>query len=83
VRPWAVSILRARGREVQLTWSEFKSTKADSALVSDFNKLQRIFALTGYQPVLLLDATAQLELAHHLDDEHQPHAHAGKSALKM
>jgi hypothetical protein len=57
------------GNIIVLTWQEVKSTNLPGKSVNDINYFQRLFASTGYQPITLLDASAQLELTHHLDDE--------------
>lgn len=45
---------------VELTWQEVKGTSAEFAPV---------FESTGYKPLMLINATMQLALSHHLDDE--------------
>lgn len=54
---------------VLVTWQEVKTTNLPDKSVSAFNELQKLFALTGYQPLTLLDHSAQIELMHHLEDE--------------
>jgi len=53
------------GRHVLvLAWEKVKEGPADFC-----GRLQPLFKATGYYDLMLLDATAQLELTHHLDDE--------------
>ena len=55
---------------VELHWiSKRQQGKADSALVLQINKLEPQFHSAGYKPLYLLNATAQLALGQHLDDE--------------
>jgi len=47
-----------------LTWDEVKNGPTEI-----LSRLRTLFKSTGYYDLILLDATAQLELTHHLDDE--------------
>jgi hypothetical protein len=52
------------GDIVELEWKSLKDkSNADFALLKD------AFKANGYRPIMLISATAQLALAHHLDDE--------------
>jgi hypothetical protein len=53
-----------KGDIVELTW---KSLKDKSDL--KFESLKVAFVASGYQPLMLINATAQVALIHHLDDE--------------
>jgi len=53
---------------VELIWNDFKLTSSNSELVNEFNHIKHLFRINGHSPIVLLDATAQLELTHHLDD---------------
>jgi hypothetical protein len=49
---------------VELAWESIKSGPAEI-----FSRFTPLFKAVGYYDLLLLDATAQTELTHHLDDE--------------
>lgn len=51
-----------RGDIVELKWAEVK----ESEVMENFHYL---FKHTGYRPIMLINATAQVALTHHLDDE--------------
>lgn len=53
-----------RGDIVELEWKPLKE-KGDSNL----ELLKPAFEATGYRPIMLINATAQVALTHHLDDE--------------
>src|SRR5713101_4991946 len=55
------------GNIVELTWNDGKATK--DVLPPNRGQWQTLFQATGFHPLVLLNATAQSELAHHLDDE--------------
>lgn len=44
-------------------------TNSNSRLANKLNELRDIFAEVGHRTILLLNATAQVEMTHHLDDE--------------
>lgn len=52
-----------QGYIVELEWDRIKSGPAQ-----DLRRWKPLFQATGYYPLLLISATFQLELAHHLDD---------------
>jgi hypothetical protein len=52
---------------VVLEWEAVKSIKSEA--IPNLVQLKHLFQASGYQPIMLLNATAQLELTHHLDDE--------------
>ena len=49
---------------VELAWKRVKSGP-----IHDLDRLRPLFQATGYYPLILLNATAQLALSHHFDDE--------------
>lgn len=53
-------LVKNAGNVVELRYSQADSIKQG---------LLQLFKLTGYKPLILLDATAQIALSHHLDDE--------------
>ena len=58
------------GDLIELHWvPKRQQAKAESALVLQINQLEPQFQAAGYKPLYLLNATAQLALSHHLDDE--------------
>jgi hypothetical protein len=56
--------LLAGAHIVELPWEAVKTGPTHI-----LSRLKPLFESTGYYPLLLLDATAQIELTHHLDDE--------------
>jgi hypothetical protein len=54
----------SQGDVVELAWNRIK-TEATQIL----SQYQPLFEGTGYQPLTLLNATAQVAMTHHLDDE--------------
>jgi len=50
-----------------LTWADIKSTKSEGT--PNRLSLQPLFQATSYNPLTLLNATAQVAMSHHLDDE--------------
>jgi len=53
------------GDIVELSWQQVKSSSKQDLRLA----LEPVFAARGYQELFLLNATAQLAMAHHLDDE--------------
>jgi hypothetical protein len=66
---WTYRLNARRGLCTPRPWKEAKSLHSKSESVSIFNTLEGMFQATYYQPIPLLNATAQLALSHHLDDE--------------
>lgn len=59
----AYRLYSEQGDIVELTWTRIKA-EGNPLLVS----LQPLFQAAGYNPLVLLNATAQVALSHHLDD---------------
>lgn len=61
------------GDIVELTWDQVKgdSTNPDFGFVADSSnaELALLFKSNRYNPIMLINATAQVALTHHLDDE--------------
>ena len=63
------------GDIVELSWPFSRrephqhTTGLESQSVLEIKRLEPLFAKNGYHPLTLLNATAQLALSHHLDDE--------------
>lgn len=60
----AYHLYREQGDITELTWKEAKE-----GAIPNRDQWQPLFHATGYQPLTLLNATAQLALHQHLDDE--------------
>jgi len=56
-----------KGDIVELDWEHVRARKSE--LTSNWGCYQSLFRCSGYQPLTFLNATAQLALSHHLDDE--------------
>jgi hypothetical protein len=53
-----------RGDIVELDWNSFKNQP-----YPDLGSVKLLFEATQYKPIMLINATAQVALTHHLDDE--------------
>lgn len=53
-----------RGDIVELDWKSFKNQSDPN-----FGSVKLLFEATQYKPIMLINATMQLALSHHLDDE--------------
>jgi hypothetical protein len=64
----SLPIFIEKGAVVILIWEDVKSS-ANTYSPELLGKYKALFAKCGWHPITLINATFQLELAHHLDDE--------------